>query len=139
MGQSKASYNFLNIKEINLWNWHWTTFTPSLNLDLRSWIFVVAWNKFIYDHLGEKQWYRLFCSLPIIKEVYFTCWEKDYMTDDWCLITRLMFNNLTKLMQILTKKNSMQQILLHFSSSTGSIKIFSRHKKTSSNIRNVLK
>ena len=87
MGQSKVSYNFLNIKEIYLWNWHWTSFTPSINLNLCSWIFVVAWNKFIYDHPGEKQQYRLFCSLAIIKEVYFTCWEKEYNCLDWCLIT----------------------------------------------------
>ena len=42
-------------------------------------------------------------------------------------------------MQIIIKKNSVQQILLHCSRSTGSIKIFSWHKKASSNIKNALK
>ena len=37
---------------------------------------------------------------------------------------RLMFNNLTKLAKILTRENSMQQVLFNFSRSTGSIKNF---------------
>ena len=32
---------------------------------------------------------------------------------------RLMLNNLTKLMKILTRENSMKQVLFHFSRSTG--------------------
>ena len=32
----------------------------------------------------------------------------------------LMFNNLTELTKIFTRENSMQQVLLHFSRSTGS-------------------
>ena len=42
--------------------------------------------------------------------------------------SRLVFNNLAKLIKILTKK-SMQQVLFHFSRSAGSIKVFSLYKK----------
>ena len=43
-----------------------------------------------------------------------------------------MFNNLTKVTKILTKKKSKQQLLFHFSRSTSSIKIFSKCKKSGS-------
>ena len=43
---------------------------------------------------------------------------------------RLMFNNLTKLTEILMRENSMQEILFYFSRSTGSIKTFSWYKKS---------
>ena len=36
-----------------------------------------------------------------------------------------MFDNLTKLMQILTRENSMQRVLFYFSTNTGNIKNFS--------------
>ena len=43
-----------------------------------------------------------------------------------------MLNNLTKLMKILMKKNSMQQVLFYVTSSASSIKIFSKYKKLGS-------
>ena len=43
--------------------------------------------------------------------------------------SRLMFNNLTKLTKILSKKKSVQQVLFHFSRNTGNTKIFSLFKK----------
>ena len=57
-------------------------------------------------------------------------WEKDY--------TCLMFNNLRKLTKILTRTNSMQHILFHFSRNMGDIKIFSLHKKAGSILKNCL-
>ena len=44
MGQRKASHNLLYINEINLWDSLQTSFAPSLNLNLCSWIFVIARN-----------------------------------------------------------------------------------------------
>ena len=41
------------------------------------------------------------------------------------MFARLIFDSLTKLMKILTKKNSVQQFLFHFSSSTGCINLLS--------------
>ena len=43
-----------------------------------------------------------------------------------------MFNNLTKVTKILTKKKSILQLLFHFGWSTTSIKIFSKCKKMGS-------
>ena len=41
------------------------------------------------------------------------------------MFARLIFDSLTKLMKILTKKNSLQQVLFHFSRSAGCIYLLS--------------
>ena len=46
------------------------------------------------------------------------------MTDKKSIL-RLMFINLTKLTKLLTRENSLQQVLFHFSSSMGNIRSFS--------------
>ena len=48
-----------------------------------------------------------------------------------------MFNNLTKLIKLLTRKISMEQVLSYFSCSTDSIKIFRKYKELGS-IKNFL-
>ena len=54
----------------------------------------------------------LFCSLSFIIEKTYFAWPRK-----WLNSFRLMFNNLIKLTKILTRENSMQQVLFHFSRS----------------------
>ena len=102
-----------------MWDWYYTSSTPSLNQNLCSWVFAVTRINLFMIIL------RSMCVLclrrKIIKKIYFTWLRKRLYS------SRLIFNNWSKLTKNLIKKISRQEILLHFSRSTGSVKIFSWH------------
>ena len=90
MGQSEASHNLLQRKEINLWDWYQTTFSPSLNLNLPSWILAVTQNLFMIS-LKRDVLIQIFLFTPYLIHMI----EKKLYSSWW------MFNNLTKLRKIL--------------------------------------
>ena len=105
-GQSQVWHNLLQRKEINLWDWYYTTFSLSLNLNLPSWILVVAQNNLFMISLERGA--SIAFSVHLLS--YFTWLRKKLYSSQW------MFNKLTKLTKILNldeKKNSMQDVLFH--------------------------
>ena len=90
MGQSEASHNLLQRKEINLWDWYQTTFSPSLNLNLPSWILAVTQNLFMIS-LERDVLIQIFLFTPYLIHMI----EKKLYSSWW------MFNNLRKLTKIL--------------------------------------
>ena len=92
MSQSEASLNLLCINEINPWDWLQTSFAPSLNLNLRSWIFAIArnnWFMVIPERITSN---NLFCLLAIIiNKLILHDWEKDYLRLYWCLMACVLF------------------------------------------------
>ena len=108
-------------REISLWDRYYISSSPSYNLNLPNWIFVVAQN-------------NLFMIL--IERIATLVFTARSLSDFTRLIKRLyspllMFNNLAKLTKvlILAKEHSMQQVFFHFNTSMGSIKTFSYYKK----------
>ena len=97
MGWNKASYNLLSMREIILWNSCETSFSPSLNLNLRSWIYAMVPSN-IFMTLLERSIILVFPvhSLSSLKTLILKRMRKRLC------VPRPMFNDLKKLTDILT-------------------------------------
>ena len=88
---------FTGNKEINLWGWYWTSFSPYLNLIWHSWILAIAQNylwSFWKETLSRRILERNTIVFPvhsllsiIVKKLILHDWEKDYTCPERCLLT----------------------------------------------------